>query len=146
MSIDTTKLRELAQKATPGPWHYELEHGSYMRIYSTADTDIVTGCGCCGSPNCEDADAKFISAANPATVLALLDEIKNSRAVLKSYSKVLVEISESLDIAPFHFTTPVAVERCKRLIAIEKAARNLAKVKGRHHSEQAMNQLLEALK
>ena len=34
----------------------------------------------------------------------------------------------------------------KRLRTIEAAARNLAKVKGRHHSEQAMNQLLEALK
>ncbi len=33
-----------------------------------------------------------------------------------------------------------------RLQAIESAAHNLAKVKGRHHSELAMNQLLEALK
>ena len=24
MTIDTTKLRELAQKATPGPWNCEL--------------------------------------------------------------------------------------------------------------------------
>ena len=34
----------------------------------------------------------------------------------------------------------------KRLLKIEKAARNLAKVKGRHNSEQAMNQLLETLR
>lgn len=33
-----------------------------------------------------------------------------------------------------------------RLQQIEAAARNLAKVKGRHNSEQAMNQLLETLK
>lgn len=32
-----------------------------------------------------------------------------------------------------------------RLRTIESAARNLAKAKGRHHSELAMNQLLEAL-
>ena len=34
----------------------------------------------------------------------------------------------------------------KRLRTIEAAARNLAKAKGRHNSEIAMNQLLEALK
>jgi len=34
----------------------------------------------------------------------------------------------------------------KRLRTIEAAARNLVKVKGRHHSELAMNQLLEALR
>jgi len=33
-----------------------------------------------------------------------------------------------------------------RLLEIEKAARKLAKVKGRHNSELAMNKLLEALK
>ena len=39
-----------------------------------------------------------------------------------------------------------AAEReVQRLRAIEAAARNLAKVKGRHHSELAMNQLLEVL-
>ena len=109
MTIDTTKLRELAQRAAPGPWGYELDHGSYLRIYSDADSGIVDGCGCCGSPNCDEANAKFIASANPAAVLALLDEID-------------------------------------RLRAIEAAALNLAKVRGRHNSELAMNQLLEALK
>lgn len=33
----------------------------------------------------------------------------------------------------------------EKLRAIEAAARNLAKVKGRHHAEQAMNKLLETL-
>ena len=39
MTIDTTKLRELAQKAVPGPWGYELDHGSYLRIYSDAGVE-----------------------------------------------------------------------------------------------------------
>lgn len=34
----------------------------------------------------------------------------------------------------------------KRLLQIEKAALNLAKVKGRHNSEIEMNRLLETLK
>ena len=109
MTIDTTKLRELAQNAAPGPWGYELDHGSCLRIYSDADSGIVDGCGCCGSPNCDEVNATFIAAANPASVLALLDEVD-------------------------------------RLRTIEAAARNLVKVKGRHNSELAMNQLLDTLK
>jgi hypothetical protein len=147
MSIDTTKLRELAQAARPGPWERDICQIDKMWLKGRLQECVTNQDAIVMAVTAEDdATAEYIAAANPATVLALLDEIKNSRAVLKSYSKVLVEISESLDIAPFHFTTPVAVERCKRLIAIEKAARNLAKVKGRHHSEQAMNQLLETLK
>ena len=81
MTIDTTKLRELAQNATPGPWNCEIDHGSRLRIYSETNSGIVDGCGCCGSPNCDDADANFIVAANPATVLALLDEIDKLRTI-----------------------------------------------------------------
>lgn len=39
-----------------------------------------------------------------------------------------------------------AMEKINRLRSIEAAARNLAKVKGRHNSEIAMDRLLEALK
>lgn len=81
MTIDTTKLRELAQKAAPGPWSCEIDSGSDLRIYSETNSGIVYGCGCCGSPNCDDADANFIVAANPATVLALLDEIDRLRTI-----------------------------------------------------------------
>lgn len=162
MTIDTTKLRELAQKATPQNFETaQIKTGNDASIecpFCGGEGLIASEGGYCNYDGVAigvefygvgtefGAAEAYYRAANPATVLALLDEIKNSRAVLKSYGKVLVEISESLDIAPFHFTAPVAVERCKRLIAIEKAARNLAKVKGRHNSELAMNQLLEALK
>ena len=47
---------------TPEPWSYELDHGSFLRIYSETNSNIVYGCGCCGSPNCEDADARRIVA------------------------------------------------------------------------------------
>ncbi len=106
MTVDTTKLRELAQKATPGEWYVSApaEHAVWKDIgdrrYLIADTsDGFT----------DDNNSEYIAAANPSTVLALLDELD-------------------------------------RLRTIEAAARNLAKVKGRHNSELAMNQLLEALK
>jgi hypothetical protein len=128
--IDTTKLRELAQRAAPGPWGYELDHGSYLRIYSDADSGIVDGCGCCGSPNCDEANANFIVAANPATVLALLDELERTQGSVAITSAALSAAEREL----------------QRLRPIEAAARNLVKVKGRHNSELAMNQLLDTLK
>lgn len=48
---------------TKEPWSYELDKGSDLRIYSETNSEIVSGCGCCGSPNCEDADARRIVAA-----------------------------------------------------------------------------------
>lgn len=87
-----------------------------------------------------------IETANPATVLALLDEIDSARNMLKSYNNMLVEIADALDIAPYHLTGAIAVQKLQRMQKIEAAAQNLAKVKGRHNSEIAMNQLLEALK
>ena len=96
--IDTTKLRELAQKASSG------------------FTD--------------DGNAEYIAAANPATVLALLDELDRTKGTVAIAGAALSAAERELD----------------RLRTIEAAARNLAKVKGRHNSEIAMNQLLEALK
>ena len=103
--IDTTKLRELAMKATPGPWLLRATEWNLYLVQSGREGDgsIVD------TAYSRRNDIDYIAAANPATVLALLDEID-------------------------------------RLRTIESAARNLAKVKGRHHSEQAMNQLLEYLK
>ena len=105
MTIDTTKLSEMAQKATPGPW---LLRATSWNLY-------LVSAGREGHGSIVDTaysrrnDIDYIAAANPAAVLQLLDEID-------------------------------------RLRTIEAAARNLVKVKGRHHSEMAMNQLLEALK
>jgi hypothetical protein len=104
--IDTKELRELAQKATPGHWYskWPEERCTWVDVGDSRYPVAYTGDCFDDAPN-----AEYIAAANPATVLALLDELD-------------------------------------RLRAIEAAARNLAKVKGRHNSEIAMNQLLEALK
>ena len=125
MTIDTTKLRELAQKATPQNFETaQIKTGHDASIecpFCGGEGLIASEGGYCNydgvaigvefyGVGTEFGSAEaFYRAANPATVLQLLDEID-------------------------------------RLLAIESAARNLAKVKGRHHSEQAMNQLLEALK
>lgn len=106
MTIDTTKLRELAQKATPGMWGIAPLPGQEHYVQAETGELLFRGYG---EKSQGKANADFVCAANPATVLALLDEID-------------------------------------RLRTIEAAARNLVKVKGRHHSEIAMNRLMEALK
>lgn len=65
-TIDHARLRELAEKATPGPW--ELIGGD----------EYVTGVGIMVAPDdggVSSEDAEFISATDPQTVLALLDEL-----------------------------------------------------------------------
>ena len=67
-------------------------------------------------------------------------------AQISAYRNWLVSIAESLGIHSQEFTSADIDDKIDRLQHIEAAARNLAKVKGRHNSELAMNQLLEALK
>ena len=110
MTIDTIELRELAQAARPGPWERDICQIDKMWLKGRLQECVTNQDAIVMAVTAEDdATAEYIAAANPATVLQLLDEID-------------------------------------RLRTIEAAARNLAKVKGRHNTEIAMNQLLEALK
>ncbi|MGM8846405.1 ead/Ea22-like family protein [Enterobacter roggenkampii] len=77
-NIDKRALREAAEKATPGRWEYypgntsieynvdsmDEDQGSILYVDSGDFTQKQT-----------DLNGAFIAAANPATVLALLDEI-----------------------------------------------------------------------
>ena len=60
---DVAELRRLAEAATPGPW----STAAFQLVIDVARRIDV---GMCGHRD----DAAFIAAANPATVLALLDE------------------------------------------------------------------------
>ena len=62
--------------------------------------------------------------------LALLDELDRTKGTVAIAGAALSAAERELD----------------RLRTIEAAARNLAKVKGRHNSEIAYNRLMEALK
>ncbi|MFK8608222.1 ead/Ea22-like family protein [Escherichia coli] len=85
-SIDKRELREAAEKATPGPWEYypgntSIEYnvdsmvedqGSIVYVDSGDFTQKQT-----------DLNGAFIAAANPATVLALLDELERNQQYIK---------------------------------------------------------------
>lgn len=82
MSVDYTKLRTLAEDATPGPWkadgwQREAYNGNYFVRGDGVTTEQVADCGD-GSTRWEE-NASYIAAASPDVVLALLDEIERLR-------------------------------------------------------------------
>ena len=83
-NIDKRALREVAEKATPGPWLW-INTGSFFSfLVSESNQDphqcIIDDGSSWGEYgeviNPESPDGVFIAAANPATVLALLDELE----------------------------------------------------------------------
>ncbi|EPX9775936.1 ead/Ea22-like family protein [Shigella dysenteriae] len=75
--IDYQALREAAEKSTKGKWAVEFDD----EIYST-DGINHEQIAMVFSEN-ESRDAEFIAAANPATVLALLDERERNQQYIK---------------------------------------------------------------
>ncbi|EAS1845419.1 ead/Ea22-like family protein, partial [Salmonella enterica] len=68
--IDKRALREVAEKATPGTWRRtsSLFNGITVTPFSLCGEEVTL------AHTVEKRDAEFIAAANPATMLALLDE------------------------------------------------------------------------
>lgn len=126
MTIDTAKLRALAEAATPGPWsvgHDDKECASTLRAQPVLATtgkpqgrpvDVIIPFGRAHS------DAAFIAAANPQTVIALLDEIERLRHDL--YVSQNTAQSERLD----HISTLGQAGELERKLAAMTAARDEA--------------------
>ena len=74
--MDLEKLKELAQKATPGPW-FVYGSGVAFGVYMVA--------------NVWEQDARYIAAANPRTVLELIAEVERLRAEAEAW-KVALEM------------------------------------------------------
>ncbi len=70
-NIDKQALREAAETATPGEWCSDDHHGVIADAGLNANYYIAS---CSGPDN--RANKRFIAAANPATVLALLDDLE----------------------------------------------------------------------
>ncbi|HDT2505196.1 TPA: ead/Ea22-like family protein [Enterobacter hormaechei subsp. oharae] len=69
-NLDKQALRTAAENATPGEWCADDYHGVIADAGLNANYYIAS---CSGPDN--RANKRFIAAANPATVLALLDEL-----------------------------------------------------------------------
>lgn len=74
---DHSELKKLAEAATPGPWAYD---GSYVCPARTEDgttyVELWRSIADCHQPE----NTKFIAAANPAAVLALINEAEGLHA------------------------------------------------------------------
>ena len=97
-NIDKRALREAAEKATPGPWYVHdkpCEDGNYGIDTSDKEflAEAVVWWGFSRQSIWREEDAKHIAAANPATVLALLDELeaakKDSARWFKAFEKAV---------------------------------------------------------
>lgn len=76
---DYTKLRELATKATPGPW--TVQNGAIIRhFYPLPVAAVIADVSDPAHPSAK-ADAEYIAAASPDGVIALLDEIERLRSL-----------------------------------------------------------------
>lgn len=104
--IDYQALREKAEKATCGVW--SLEYGE--EIFDAGDAlihrEVVGYLPICRIEGAhpesgfdedfqmeQQANAEFIAAANPATVLALLDELERNQQYIKSRDQENEEIA-----------------------------------------------------
>ena len=81
MTIDINKLRRLAQAATPGPWYVTGKLTRYVE--ARIDGGLIQEVAACGPTKADggygpqqEANARLIAAANPATISELLDRLE----------------------------------------------------------------------
>jgi hypothetical protein len=101
MTLTNQSLRELAEKATPGYWRVVFGYSDWgmpnVHMIASGDIDVIRHEDviaeitsvtpyCFGASNKDvmrsrqqNANASFIAAANPKTILALLDEVEALR-------------------------------------------------------------------
>ncbi|HGA9909378.1 TPA: ead/Ea22-like family protein [Salmonella enterica subsp. enterica serovar Bredeney] len=92
-NIDKQALREVAERATPGNWRRtsSLFNGITVTPFSLCGEEVTL------AHTVEKRDAEFIAAANPATVLALLDELEHYKSREERVTKLVLDNSTSWD-------------------------------------------------
>lgn len=127
--IDYQALREAAEKATPGRWEYCQGNTSIEYNVDSMDEDqgsIVYVDSGDFTQKQTDLNGAFIASANPATVLALLDELEAAEkriAELEAREILLPERSSMLHRTDFHddYQTVMAYKVSEVIAAIRAA-------------------------
>ncbi|HFN4071398.1 TPA: ead/Ea22-like family protein [Pseudomonas aeruginosa] len=91
--MDTNKLKELAERATPTGWTHDADR--YVVAQSDQVNDGWNICLCEGPDSKKNRD--FIAAANPKAVLALLDEIDRLKAENEELRGALQAVQAEVD-------------------------------------------------
>lgn len=100
--IDVSKLREVAEAATPGPWATEKKPGGRQnvmepkRVYSETVREIAEFADDVAD-TIDAADAEYIATFDPPTVLALLDRLERAEAALERVRAVLATVGALRD-------------------------------------------------
>lgn len=99
---DVKKLGELAQAATPGPWEVDGTISVMGDVKpETWETVCLTG-DFMGSDEGEkkaqnEANARYIAAANPAAVLALIERVRQAEAKAAQNGRLADAASDDVD-------------------------------------------------
>ena len=119
MTIDINKLRRLAQAATPGPWYATGKLTRYVE--ARIDGGLIQEVAACGPTKADggygpqqEANARLIAAANPATISELLDRIEAAEKENALKERVIDALGSELNA--------VAKERDELRTALEKIA------------------------
>lgn len=102
-NIDKQALRNLALRATPGPWTMEHENIWYCENGYTKHLAYF----CQGDDvddSQDDANTRYVAAADPATVLALLDEVEAKEEQRANWFQMAQKLGEYLDGAEKRIT------------------------------------------
>lgn len=136
MNIDKQALREVAERATQGPWKLfsDIDTKTFS-IHTPRDKrceNVIKWGGFDCQPNAE-ANAEFIAAFNPKVALALLDELDHYKSREERVTKLVMDNSTSWDA--LYKKLEAAEKRIAEQSAIVAAAEKLVRCKGRYHSE-----------
>ncbi|EAS2156624.1 ead/Ea22-like family protein [Salmonella enterica] len=136
MNIDKRALREVAERATKGPWKVfsDIDTKTFS-IHTPRDKrceNVIKWGGFDCQPNAE-ANAEFIAAFNPKVALALLDELDHYKSREERVTKLVMDNSTSWDA--LYKKLEAAEKRIAEQSAIVAAAEKLVRCKGRYHSE-----------
>ncbi|HHG9056439.1 TPA: ead/Ea22-like family protein [Klebsiella pneumoniae] len=144
-------LKAAAEKATQGRWEYypgntsieynvdsmDEDQGSIVYVDSGDFTQAQT-----------DRNGEFITLANPANILALVEALETEKRICATWRKTAESTSEKLEKAQaaerrwHRVASRVHEQACEsdvkidELEAIRAAAEKLVRCKGRYHSEQ----------
>lgn len=136
MNIDKQALREAAKRATPGNWRRtsSLFNGITVTPFSLCGKEVTL------AHTVEKRDAEFIAAANPATMLALLDEnlqLQREKDAIEAVAlalrddmrqaRELLEAAEKRNAEQREYYEGVIADGSKRIAELEKGHQKAAK-------------------
>lgn len=147
-NIDKRALREVAERATPGNWRRtsSLFNGITVTPFSLCGEEVTL------AHTVEKRDAEFIAAANPATMLALLDELETKEEQRANWFQMAQKLGEDLDAAERHIAETnrlnaeltAKIEPMDRRIAeLERSETQL--INERDSAESALNDAYKAV-